>query len=92
MFVVPAQCWASNGITSDDSSEIVAVSHFTFDAVQKGSDPNSNPLCGRMIRARRRNEESGRDVSVDLKVVDRCKCLLLRAVGAPLGIGEETRN
>ena len=31
-----------------------------------GSDPNLNPLCGKMIRVRRDER------SVDLKVVDRC--------------------
>ncbi|KAL5371318.1 hypothetical protein DPSP01_014353 [Paraphaeosphaeria sporulosa] len=59
------------GIESNDDSPIVAVSHFTFDAVQIGSDPNQNPLCGKKIRARRRRED-GKTVSVDLTVVDRC--------------------
>jgi len=60
------------GITSTDNDPIVAVSHFLFDAQQKGSDPNQNPLCGRKIRARRHNDATGEDVSVDLTVVDRC--------------------
>jgi hypothetical protein len=55
------------GITSKDGDDIVSISHLVFDAVSKGSDPNQNPLCGKMIRARR----EGRG-SVDLKVVDRC--------------------
>jgi hypothetical protein len=59
------------GINSDDNSEIVSISHFTFDAAQKGSDPNANPLCGRKIRAQRVN--NGKQVSVDLTVVDRCE-------------------
>ena len=54
------------GIDSKDGDNIVAVSHFLFDAVSTGSDPNQNPLCGKTIRARR---TAG---SVDLKVVDRC--------------------
>jgi hypothetical protein len=54
------------GITSANGDSIVAVSHLIFDAVSVGSNPNANPLCGKMIRARRN------DVSVDLKVVDRC--------------------
>jgi len=54
------------GVTSTNSDRIVAVSHFLFDAVRTGSDPNTNPLCGKKIRARRDNK------SVDLTVVDRC--------------------
>jgi hypothetical protein len=54
------------GIDSKDGDNIVAVSHLLFDAVSTGSDPNQNPLCGKMIRAR---TSAG---SVDLKVVDRC--------------------
>ena len=52
----------------------MAVSHLTFDAVQTGSDPNQNPLCGRYIRAKRVNEKTGKSVSIDVKVIDRCKC------------------
>lgn len=63
----------SCGITSTDSQDIVAVSHIVFDAASTGSDPNSNPLCGQIIRATRYDEEVGADRSVDLKVVDRCK-------------------
>ncbi|KAF1354012.1 RlpA-like double-psi beta-barrel-protein domain-containing protein-containing protein, partial [Delphinella strobiligena] len=62
----------SCGITSTDSQDIVAVSHIVFDAASTGSDPNSNPLCGQIIRASRYDEEVGSDRSVDLKVVDRC--------------------
>jgi hypothetical protein len=59
------------GITSTSKENIVAISHFTFDAVQTGSDPNQNPLCGRKLRAQR--EYNGEMVSVDLTVVDRCE-------------------
>lgn len=62
----------SCGITSTDNDPIVAVSHYTYDAMQKGSDPNQNPLCGRKIRAQRVNEKTGKQVSIDLTVVDRC--------------------
>ncbi|GAB7352038.1 hypothetical protein MBLNU459_g2550t1 [Dothideomycetes sp. NU459] len=62
----------SCGITSSDSDDIVAVSHIIFDAASTGSDPNSNPLCGKMIRAERYDEQVGARRSVDLKVVDRC--------------------
>ncbi|KAL1296914.1 hypothetical protein AAFC00_004525 [Neodothiora populina] len=62
----------SCGITSSDKDNIVAVSHIIFDAASTGSNPNANPLCGLMIRAKRYDEEVGADRSVDLKVVDRC--------------------
>ncbi|ORY11356.1 hypothetical protein BCR34DRAFT_328020 [Clohesyomyces aquaticus] len=59
------------GITSNDNSAICAISHYTFDAAQTGTDPNQNPLCGKKIRAQR--VKDGRSVSVDLTVVDRCE-------------------
>ncbi|UPX20794.1 uncharacterized protein EKO05_0011014 [Ascochyta rabiei] len=60
------------GVDSNDNDAIVSVSHFVFDAVQTGSDPNQNPLCGRKIRATRVDERTGKQVSIDVKVVDRC--------------------
>ncbi|KAI8938539.1 hypothetical protein NX059_004425 [Plenodomus lindquistii] len=60
------------GIDSGDDDAVVAVSHYTFDAAQTGSDPNQNPLCGRKIRARRVNEATGKSVSIDVTVTDRC--------------------
>lgn len=63
------------GVDSTDNDAIVSVSHYVFDAVQTGSDPNQNPLCGRKIRATRVDERTGKQVSIDVKVVDRCKCL-----------------
>lgn len=63
------------GIDSADDDAVVAVSHYTFDAVQTGSDPNQNPLCGRKIRARRVNEATGKSVSIDVTVIDRCQCI-----------------
>lgn len=60
------------GKDSTDNDPVVAVSHFTFDAVQTGSDPNQNPLCGRKIRAKRVNEKTGQSVSIDVTVIDRC--------------------
>jgi hypothetical protein len=60
------------GITSSSSDSIVAVSHYLFDAVQTGSNPNANPLCGKKIRATRYDEQVGAQRSVDLTVVDRC--------------------
>jgi hypothetical protein len=54
------------GITSQNGDSIVAVSHIIFDAVSVGSNPNLDPLCGKMIRVRKDGK------SLDLKVVDRC--------------------
>ncbi|KAF6217500.1 hypothetical protein HO133_006838 [Letharia lupina] len=51
------------GITSSDTDHIVSISHFTFDAVSKGSNPNANPLCGHKLRAVRNGN------SIDLTVV-----------------------
>ena len=58
------------GITSSDTDHIVSISHFTFDAVSKGSNPNANPLCGHKLRAVRNGD------SIDLTVVDRCMALI----------------
>ncbi|OAL03587.1 hypothetical protein IQ06DRAFT_243600 [Phaeosphaeriaceae sp. SRC1lsM3a] len=60
------------GIESGDNDAVVAVSHYTFDAAQKGSDPNQNPLCNRKIRATRVDERTGKSVSIDVTVIDRC--------------------
>ncbi|KAF2152049.1 hypothetical protein K461DRAFT_294905 [Myriangium duriaei CBS 260.36] len=60
------------GVTSTSSQNIVAVSHLLWDAVQKGSDPNSNTLCGKKLRATRYNDAESAQRSVDLTVVDRC--------------------
>ncbi|KXH28653.1 hypothetical protein CSAL01_02481 [Colletotrichum salicis] len=55
------------GKTSSDSDMIVSVSHYLWDNVQSGGNPNNNPLCGKKIRVRRDGEGS-----VDVTVVDRC--------------------
>ncbi|KAK2054299.1 hypothetical protein LY76DRAFT_522796 [Colletotrichum caudatum] len=55
------------GKTNSDGDAIVSVSHYLWDAVQGGGNPNTNPLCGRKIRVRRDGEGS-----VDVTVVDRC--------------------
>ncbi len=60
------------GVTSTDNQNVVSVSHLIFDAVQKGGNPNANPLCGQKIRATRFYQEKGGQRSVDLTVVDRC--------------------
>lgn len=43
----------SCGITSTDNDPIVAVSMILYDAASIGPNPNTNPLCGRKIRATR---------------------------------------
>lgn len=74
------------GVTSKDSDHIVAISHTLWDSQSKSSNPNDNPLCGlkiRVMRYRPNNEAyligaggsdapGGRNVSVDVTVVDRC--------------------
>jgi hypothetical protein len=58
------------GIVSTDKDAIVAISHYTFDAMQTGGNPNQNPACGKKIRAQR--VKDGKTVSIDVTVVDRC--------------------
>ncbi|GAB1738177.1 hypothetical protein NU219Hw_g2707t1 [Hortaea werneckii] len=64
------------GVTSTEDDYIVALSHILFDAAgsstDAGGNSNENPLCGRMLRATRYNEEASAQRSVDLRVVDRC--------------------
>lgn len=62
------------GVTSTGTDDIVAVSHIIFDAASTGSNPNANPLCGKVIRIVRDFSESGKsgNSSVDVTVVDRC--------------------
>jgi hypothetical protein len=55
-----------------DNDPIVAVSHFLYDAVAVGTNPNDNPLCGLKIRAERFDEQVNAMRSVDLTVADRC--------------------
>ncbi|CCF38573.1 hypothetical protein CH063_09626 [Colletotrichum higginsianum] len=55
------------GQTHGDTDMIVSVSHYIWDEVQTGGNPNTNPLCGKKIRVRRDGEGS-----VDVTVVDRC--------------------
>ena len=37
------------------------------------ANPNENPLCGKKIRVRRKDERDGKWKSVDVTVVDRCE-------------------
>ncbi|PWW75217.1 plant expansin-like protein [Tuber magnatum] len=59
------------GIVSTSSESIVAVSHIIFDAAQVGPNPNTNPLCGRKIWVTR-EAAPGKNVSMEVEVVDRC--------------------
>lgn len=72
------------GITSSSGDKIVSVSHIIFDTVQKGSDPNANPLCGKKIRIRRPAEDNRG--SVDVTVVDRCTGCKSRDLDVSLGV------
>ncbi|CAL8579927.1 hypothetical protein XPA_005658 [Xanthoria parietina] len=49
------------------SDKICAISHITYDAYANGPNPNTNPLCGKQIRATRNGK------SVEVTVVDRCE-------------------
>ncbi|KAF3912135.1 hypothetical protein ABW21_db0205420 [Orbilia brochopaga] len=74
------------GWDNPGTQKVVAVSHLVWDAKSTSANPNANPLCGLMIRATRyrANNEAfligqgtndspgGKNVSVDVKVVDRC--------------------
>ena len=42
------------------------------DSAQVGTNPNTNPFCGRKIRATRHRNGVNGNVSVDVTVVDRC--------------------
>ena len=64
------------GETSGDNDDIVSISHLLFDAAgsssSTGGNSNANPLCGKMLRASRFDEQYNAERSIDLKVVDRC--------------------
>ncbi|KAL8768284.1 MAG: hypothetical protein Q9209_005423 [Squamulea sp. 1 TL-2023] len=55
------------GSYSTDNDNICAISHITYDAAANGPNPNTNPLCGKQIRATRNGN------SVVVTVVDRCE-------------------
>lgn len=54
----------------------MSISHILFDAAgsstDTGGNSNDNPLCNKVLRASRFDEQYGAQRSVDLKVVDRC--------------------
>jgi expansin (peptidoglycan-binding protein) len=54
------------GVTSTEDQKVVAISHILFDAVSTGN-PNTNPLCGKMVYI------TGADgATYPAKIVDRC--------------------
>lgn len=55
------------GKYSTATDSICAISHARYDAAANGPNPNTNPLCGRQIRANRQGR------SVVVTVVDRCE-------------------
>ncbi|KAL8847628.1 MAG: hypothetical protein Q9221_007358 [Calogaya cf. arnoldii] len=55
------------GRSSTENDNVCAISHVTYDAYAKGPNPNTNPLCGKQIRAMRNGN------SVVVTVVDRCE-------------------
>ena len=63
------------GIYSGGGEFVAAIPHAVFDAAQVDGNPNHNPLCGRMIRAGRYDERKGKYTTVDVRVVDKCKCI-----------------
>jgi hypothetical protein len=61
------------GWNSSDTEHICAVSHELWDALEKGKNPNTNPLCGMRIRVQRDFVEEAKGMqSVEVTVVDRC--------------------
>ncbi|KAK0642980.1 RlpA-like double-psi beta-barrel-protein domain-containing protein-containing protein, partial [Cercophora newfieldiana] len=64
------------GLTNSDNDAICAVAWELFDAagpnLASGGNPNQNPLCGKWIRVTRSSEGGKGNVSVNVKVVDRC--------------------
>jgi len=68
----PGPGFGSCGYQNTSTEAICAISHFVFDAASTSSNPNDNPLCGKMIRITRYDPTVGGNRSVDVEVVDRC--------------------
>jgi hypothetical protein len=60
------------GVDSKETELVCAVSRIIYDAASVSSNPNENPLCGKMLRIQR-TDASGTTRSIDVKVVDRCE-------------------
>lgn len=68
----PGPGYGACGYQNTSTEAICAISHIVWDAALTGSNPNANPLCGKMIRITRFDESVGGNRSVDVEVVDRC--------------------
>lgn len=68
----PGPGYGACGYENTESEAICAVSHLVWDKVSTSTNPNHNPLCGKMIRITRFHAAENRNNSVDVKVVDRC--------------------
>ncbi|CAI9635928.1 unnamed protein product [Alternaria burnsii] len=60
------------GTNHGDGDAVMAISHVIWDENQVGPNPNTNPLCGKKIRAHRVDERTGKDASIMVTIVDRC--------------------
>lgn len=60
------------GEVNKNGDNITAVSHVLYDA-EMTQNPNDNPICGRILRVQRYDEELEQMHVVDLRVVDRCE-------------------
>lgn len=74
------------------SDNICAVSHILYDAASTGSNPNNNPLCGKMIRVTRFDSTTGGNRSVDVKVIDRCVGCKAEDLDLSLGAFEQVAD
>ena len=54
-----------------------------------GGNSNANPLCGKMVRAKRYDEADGAERSIDLRVVDRCTGCQSTDLDVTIGAFEE---
>ncbi|KAK0103692.1 hypothetical protein ONS95_005701 [Cadophora gregata] len=68
----PGPGFGACGYENKPTDAICAVAHALWDSQLTSSNPNENPLCGKMIRITRFNEAVGGNRSVDVMVVDKC--------------------
>ncbi|PVH71874.1 hypothetical protein DL98DRAFT_660372 [Cadophora sp. DSE1049] len=68
----PGPGFGACGYENKPTDAICAVAHALWDSQLTSSNPNDNPLCGKMIRITRYNEAVGGNRSVDVMVVDKC--------------------
>ncbi|XMA17118.1 hypothetical protein WAI453_009909 [Rhynchosporium graminicola] len=68
----PGPGYGACGFENKPSEAICAVAYALWDSQSTSTNPNENPLCGKMIRITRYNEAVGGNRSVDVKIVDKC--------------------